>query len=86
MQKTIGLLQAQLTDARKAIDATGFTMRQLFPTLAGFYTSGQSNFSMRLPNLASDPAGPNIGSALTVSGGKLKVWSGGAWVIVGTQS
>ena len=43
------------------------------------------NFQLRLPNLAANPA-VSYDGALAVVGGKLKVYTGGAWVVVGTQT
>ena len=47
--------------------------------------SNNPNFQLRLPNLAANP-GVSYDGALAVVGGKLKVYTGGAWVVVGTQT
>ena len=69
----------QLADMKRNLDALNLSMGQLFPTFSKMYSAGTSNFSMRMPNLAADPEGPNIGSGIIVSGGVLKYWDGSAW-------
>lgn len=55
------------------------------PTKAGLFTNVGNNFTFRLPNGSGDPSSTSTG-ALAVVNGKLKIYDGAAWVVVGTQT
>lgn len=49
------------------------------------FNSGNPNFRIRIPSLSGDPSTGEEG-AIAVVGGILKVYTSGAWVVVGTQT
>ena len=48
-------------------------------------TNFGNNFTFELPNGSGDPSSTTTG-ALAVVSGKLKIYNGSAWVVVGTQT
>lgn len=49
------------------------------------YNSSNPNFRIRIPSLSANPSTGEEG-AICVVGGKVKVYTSGAWVVVGTQT
>jgi len=77
------LLLESLNDEVQLVSASSIQLQAPFVQMA--IAGGGDNFYLRLPNGSGDPAATVTG-ALAVVGGKLKIYNGSAWVVVGTQS
>ena len=54
--------------------------------LKDLYLSDGSEFFFQMPNVSATPSQSVQTGALTVVGGKLYIYNGSSWVVVGTQT
>lgn len=69
----------------RANNNTNISYLLVEPGRAGIFTDKGNDFTFRLPNGSGDPSGSTTGMMAVVSG-KLKIYNGSAWVVVGDQT
>lgn len=89
-KKAFDKLSELVTDLAKELDDErsklyNFTLGLQNNSSYFLFNSSNPNFRLRLPSLSADPSTGEEG-AVCVVGGKVKVYTSGAWVVVGTQT